>query len=163
MSLTSPLCLHPSEPPKYQNYLICSCFPLEKASNKSILTSSLMWRSKLLSCWSLLGKKNMVQTICDPFDPNTHTAAHGMGMMKMLLLPNLDTLRWRKWEWEYLVDGNLAPKLSPFFLQHPEDLSLCYACLWSSTLKFCPESSSCSILGHTDILSLLLLFFFTTI
>lgn len=76
---------------------------------------------------------------------------------EMPLLPSLGALGWRRWEWEHLVDENVAPKLSPFLLQHPDETFLCYACLWSSTFKFCPESFSRCTPGHSGILSWLLL------
>lgn len=81
----------------------------------NILTSSLMWRSKFLCFWSLLGKKDMVQTICGPFDSNIHTAVESMDGIKMLLLPLLGTLRWGKWgrifgPWESCTQ---APPFSP--------------------------------------------------
>lgn len=122
------------------------------------LTSSLMWRSKLLFSWSLLGKKDIAQTICGPFDPNTHTASHGMGMIKMLLLPCPVTLRWRIREWNILGMGIWYPSFPLSSSSIPKELSLSYACLWSSTWRFYPKSFSCSALEHSDILSLLLLF-----
>lgn len=112
-----------------------------------------MWRSSLLLFWSLLERKTwfrssvVLLTHCPCHEHSEDAAAtqpwcaeiRGMGMR---------TLGW----WKSCTQ---APSLP---LPAPSDLSLSEACLWSSALKFCPESVSCSILGHSDILSLLLLF-----
>lgn len=111
-----------------------------------------MWRSSLLLFWSLLERKTwfrssvVLLTHC-PCHEHSDAAAtqpwcaerRGVG---------LRTLGW----WKSCTQALSLP------LPAPNDLSLSKACLWSSALKFCPESFSCSTLGHSDILSLLLLF-----
>lgn len=94
-------------------YTRTTFFLTRKAPNMNILTRSLMGRSKFLSFWSLLGKKDRVQTICDP--TATHTAVESMGGIEMLLLPLLGTLKWGKWgrifgPWESYTQ---APHFSP--------------------------------------------------
>lgn len=103
-------------------------FPTRKALNMNILTSSLRWRSKFLSFWSLLEKKDMVQTICGPSDPNSTQLSKAWVGLRCCCYPS-----WAFWdegnETENIWSMGILHPSFPLFSSSTNDLSLSYACL----------------------------------